>query len=244
MRYALVLLLGALVGGALVYFLLANALYARKLPDLPPPHLDEGEDSTVAHITFDERFFNSALETIFKEIGAPTFRLAANGSAPQLIGVQDSACPSQITIMPEGTNTRTFVRLTDGKIAVPLAFVGNYNVFGRCLNFRGSAQTDFQLRFDPTRQILYGQLNVEGVSPEGISPAFAGLITLLVQRALNERVNPIAILHGEQLALDLPVQAAGGSLRARVKDIRAETGDGTLRLNIVYDFNGHRSPVK
>ncbi|MCV5233229.1 hypothetical protein OFC56_39315, partial [Escherichia coli] len=79
---------------------------------------------------------------------------------------------------------------------------GNYNVFGRCINFRGAAQTNVQLLFNRERQTLYGQINVEGISPEGVSPAFAGLIALFVQRVLNDRVNPIEVLRSDQLALN------------------------------------------
>lgn len=239
MKYLATLVLGALIGGIAVYFLFVGLPRAQPLPGEPLRAPEAGEAATAAIITLDERFFNSVIETIFREVGEPSFRLAARGAT--ISRVQDAGCPSQVTITPEQNGARTFVRLAEGRINAPLAFAGNYNVFGRCINFRGAAQTNVQLLFNRERQTLYGQINVEGISPEGVSPAFAGLIALFVQRVLNDRVNPIEVLRSDQLALNLPVQAAGGALRARVRDIRAEIADGALRLHIIYDFNGTRA---
>ncbi|MER3427362.1 MAG: hypothetical protein C4334_04550 [Pyrinomonas sp.] len=239
MKYLATLVLGALIGGGAVYFLFVGLPRAQSLPGEPLRAPEADGAATTAVITLDERFFNSVIETIFREVGEPSFRLALNGV--MISRTQDAGCPSQVTITPEQNGARTFVRLTDGRINAPLAFAGNYNAFGRCINFRGAAQTNIQLLFNRERQTLYGQINVEGISPEGVSPAFAGLIALFVQRVLNDRVNPIEVLRGDQLALNLPVQAAGGALRARVADIRAEIVDGALRLHIIYDFNGTRA---
>jgi hypothetical protein len=37
------------------------------------------------------------------------------------------------------------------------------------------------------------------------------------------------------------VRVSGGSVSARVKDVRAEVQEGSLRLYITYDFNAERS---
>jgi hypothetical protein len=38
----------------------------------------------------------------------------------------------------------------------------------------------------------------------------------------------------------MPVQASGGTLKAQVKDVRAEVVEGALRLHITYDFSAVR----
>ena len=60
----------------------------------------------------------------------------------------------------------------------------------------------------------------------------------LVQGAINQRVNPLVLLRGQQLTLNFPVEAAGGRLQAQAKDVREEVKDGKLRLYVTYDFKG------
>ena len=59
-----------------------------------------------------------------------------------------------------------------------------------------------------------------------------------MQNAINERGNPVTIMRGQPLVLNVPVQAAGGTLHAQAKDVRAEITNGALRLHITYDFHG------
>jgi hypothetical protein len=77
---------------------------------------------------------------------------------------------------------------------------------------------------------------VEAVNLDGAPPMVGGLITPLVQGTINQRVNPQEILRAQQLALSVPVKASNGTLKARVKDVRAEVKDGALRLHVTYDF--------
>ena len=67
-----------------------------------------------------------------------------------------------------------------------------------------------------------------------------GLITPLVQGTINQRINPLEILRAPQLALSVPIKASKGTLKARVKDVRAEVAEGTLRLHITYDFQAEQ----
>jgi len=113
-------------------------------------------------------------------------------------------------------------------------------VFGTCYRFRGVAETNIGLAFDAGRQTLFGQVSVAGVNLEGTMPVVGGLITPLVQEAINQRVNPIEMLRATQLSLNIPVQATGGTLKAQVKDVRSEVKDNALRLHITYDFSGAR----
>ena len=48
-------------------------------------------------------------------------------------------------------------------------------------------------------------------------------------------------MRGQQLTLNVPVQAAGGTLKGQAKDVREEAKDGKLRLQVTYDFQGAKS---
>jgi hypothetical protein len=85
---------------------------------------------------------------------------------------------------------------------------------------------------------LYGRLNVEGVNLEGVNPIANNFVTVFVRSAIDTRVNPLQLLRPQQLQLAIPVQASNGSVKAQVKDVRAEVQDGFLRLHITYDFSG------
>ncbi|HYE14600.1 MAG TPA: hypothetical protein VD968_09190 [Pyrinomonadaceae bacterium] len=254
MRYVLTILLGAALGGAAVYFLFVGTpRAANKLPGEPVRAPEPGGPPPgTAVVELDEQFFNELLGTVFTELGQPTFRLGSAGPRPgddekgagfRYVEAQaggGGGCPNQVVIAPEGGGVRTGVRLAGGQLLAPLAFSGTYSLFGQCMNFRGTAEANVALRFDAPQQSLYGELNVAGVTLEGMSPVFSGPVTLFVQNAINQRVNPLTIMRGEQISLTVPVQATGGTLRAQAKDIRADIQDGRLRLHITYDFNGSK----
>ena len=248
MRYALTLLGGLILGGALVFFFFVGAPRAKPLPGtvVKPPE-QGGDPPGTALVTLDEKFFDTVLGTIFDKLGAPTFPLQFTSLQEEPQGAElfrqaalQGGCADSVVIAPGDNNVKTGVRLTDGTIMAPLAFSGSYNAFGSCINFKGWAQASVQLRFDQGQQTVYGQITVEGVNLEGTSPIVGGLITPLVQRAINERVNPLEIMRSSQLTLAVPVKASNGTLKAQVKDVRAEVKDGTLRLHITYDFNAEK----
>jgi hypothetical protein len=131
------------------------------------------------------------------------------------------------------------VRVTGGKIIAPLAFTGSKNLFG-CQRFQGWAQASIDLRFDKDNQTVYGQINVEGVNLDGTPDIVGGVATLLVQRSINQRINPLTILRAPQLALAMPIQSTNGTLNAKVKDVRYEVVEGKLVLHLSFDFAGVR----
>jgi hypothetical protein len=94
------------------------------------------------------------------------------------------------------------------------------------------------MRFDAQNQAVFGQINVETVNLDGVNPVVGGILTPLVQSTLNTRVNPVRILDGRQIAIDLPIAAANGNLQAAVTDVRAEVKDDALNLYVIYDFAG------
>jgi hypothetical protein len=81
-------------------------------------------------------------------------------------------------------------------------------------------------------------VNVEGVNLEGVAPIANNFVTVFVRNAIDTRINPLELLRPSQLQLLIPVKGSNGSIKAHVKDVRAEVQDGVLRLHVTYDFSG------
>lgn len=253
MKYLLTLVCGMILGAVLVFLFFTGAPRAKPLPGalIQPPD-QGGSPPGTAIVSLDERFFDAVLGSIFRDMNAPSFPLqltglneqAEQGQASFRFAAFQGGCENKVTLIPEGSGVKTGVRFTGGKVMAPLAFTGSYNVFGSCINFKGWAQANMQLTFDQAKQTVYGQINVEGVNLEGAPPMVGGIITPLVQGTINQRVNPLEILRATQLALAVPVQASNGTLNARVKDVRAEVVDGSLRLHVTYDFQSQRGQLQ
>jgi hypothetical protein len=223
------LVLGIIVGGALTFYLFVGVPQAAIAPGTPvqPPD-PAGSPAGSAQIVLRQQFFNEVLATIFQEMNSPSFPL---GSA-------SGDCDGRILIQKEGSGVQTSVNFDNNRISAPLAFTGSYaSPFG-CARFTGWAQSNFEMRFDAQNQTVFGQLNVETVNLDGVNPVLSALMTPIVQSTLNTRVNPIRILDGRQIAIDLPVAAANGNLQAAVTDVRAEVKDNALNLYVIYDFRG------
>ncbi|HEX3560056.1 MAG TPA: hypothetical protein VHU19_12685 [Pyrinomonadaceae bacterium] len=228
MRFILALVVGILLGGAGAYFLFVGA---------PNAHLSKGETVRApdaagpppgtAVVELDEQFFGSLLSSIFRDLNKPAF-------PPQAAA---AGCQNQVVVEPNADGVQTGVVLQNGQVTVPLAFSGTYNL-GGCQSLRGTAEANIEFRFAADEQTLYGQLNVTGVNVEGMSPLVGGFVTAFVQGAINQRVNPLVLMRGQQLTLSIPVQAAGGRLQAQARDVREEVKDGKLRLYVTYDFKG------
>lgn len=251
MKYLLALITGlvGLVLGAVIVLFLVGAGRAKPLPGQPVQAPDPNGDAPgTAVITLDEKFFDALLTSIFRDLGSPSFPLEltmmergmTNGSPYDVIpAALQNDCPDQVVIKNEGSNIKTGVRFTGGKIIAPLAFTGSKNLFG-CQRFQGWAQANIELRFDQEKQTVYGQINVEGVNLDGAPEIIGGVATLLVQRSINQRINPLEILRAPQLSLAMPIQSTNGALSAKVKDVRYEVADGKLILHLTFDFAGVR----
>jgi len=239
LTFILGIVLGALVGGLLVLYFLSprSAAILQGAPIQPPAA--EGMPSGTAVIQLNQFFFSSLLHTIFREGSPPTFPLCLTGQATdQPLG--EIQC-GKITLKPEGSGAATGVKLENGEILVPIAFAGNFNALGNCLEFNGWAQAKVELRFDEEQQVVFGQINVQTVNLDGVAPVVSGLVTPLVQSTLNSRVNPLQILRGEQIAMKVPIQSAQSTLQARVKDVRSEIKDTSLFLYVAYNFTAEKS---
>lgn len=212
------------------------------MPGVPLRQPDRsGDTSGTVTVTVDEKFFDSVLGTIFNQLGPPQFQLSPNQpqSNPQPAASQNSC--GNVVLNPEGDNVRTGVRLTGGKITVPLAFTGSYNVLTQCMQFKGTAQATVDLSFDQSKETVYGQLNIEGVSLDQVPPIVSNLVTAFVRKTISEQLSAFEVLQVSHLALSLNVPASGGSVKARVKDVRAEVQEGAVKFYLTYDFSAERN---
>ena len=240
MRYVVVLILGILLGvGASVYFLGIGP--AKKAPGVAvrPPDNGQNPPATV-EIGLEQSFVDAVLATTFSGLGTPTFQLAEH--QPTNDGITTAAfqggCTNSITLLPEGSGVKTGVQFRNGNVSAPLAFSGSYSLAGECLQFKGWAQTNIKLYFDESKQTVYGNVTVEGVNLEGVNPIANTMVTVFVQSAINQRVNPLVLVSEKQLSLMIPVKASNGAVKAHAKDVRAEILDGALKLHLTYEFSG------
>ncbi len=228
-RLVIGLVIGILLGGALTFYFFVGVPQSVTAPGTPIQAPDpNGVAPGAAQIVLRRQFFNEILGTIFQEMNAPAFPL----------GSEAADCDGRITVLKDGSGVQTGVSFENNRITAPLAFTGSYaSPFG-CLRFTGWAMSNFEMRFDAPNQAVFGQLNVETVNLDGVNPVVGALLTPVVQSTLNTRVNPIRILDGRQVAVNLPIAAANGNLQASVSDVRAEVKDDTLNLYVIYDFAG------
>lgn len=102
MKYILMLILGAVIGGGLAYYFFVGAPRAAKPPGetVRAPEAG-GSPPGTAVLTLDENFFNTLLGTIFRDLNAPTFKLAALQNGDAQTGFDASA---------ETTGDRRFIK--------------------------------------------------------------------------------------------------------------------------------------
>jgi len=232
------LLLGAFLGGgAVVYFL--GMPRAHSAPGVAVKAPDpSGDPPATVVITFGQSFIDGVMGTTFSNLDAPKFQLGqtAGTSGEFKPALFQGDCGNSITILPEGSGVKTNVQFHNGSISAPLAFTGSHSISGSCIQFKGWAQTSIQLSFDEPKQTLFGRVNVEGLNLEGVSPLLNPFVTVFVQTAIDQRVNPLSLVNERQLSLMVPVKASNGAVKAHVKDVRAEIVDGALKLHLTYDF--------
>ena len=242
--------LGLILGGGLVFYLFGGAPRAAQMPGVPIQSPDpNGSPAGTANVVLNQQFFDTVLATIFRDMNAPAFPLNLTGKnnfdetiRPNHAGFalqnNGGTCDGKIILQSQGSGVTTGIRLENGKITAPLAFTGSTSIIGQCINFAGWAQATLALRYDETQQTVFGQINVETVNLDGISPLVSGFVTPLVQNTINQKVNPIVILRGSQIALNLPIAATNGTLKANVKDVRSEIKENALNLYVTFDFAG------
>ena len=240
MRYVVILLVGILVGAGVAIFFLGVAP-AKSAPGQEVRAPDQGgpPPATVV-VTLEQSFVEGMLATTFSGLGAPTFNLGQNqGDGFERVekAMFQGGCANSITLLPEGSGVKTGVQFRNDNIYVPMAFTGSYNL-GGCLQFKGWAQNKITLSFDQEKQVVYGHVDVEGVNLEGVNPIANNFVTVFVQSAINQKVNPLLLVNEAQLSPLIPVKASNGSVKARAKDVRTQILDGSLKLHVTYEFSG------
>ena len=245
MKKSIIMLVGGLLVGALtaVYFLGTPRGHSLPGTRLKPPDNSGGTSGMVA-VSIEEKFFDGLLGTIFQQLGPPQLKLSQRQSEPLIRpAVFQSSCNDIVVLNAEAGDVKTGVRFTGGKILAPLAFSGSYSLLAQCIQFKGTGKATVDLSFDAGKQTVYGALNVEEVQLEGVMPVVSSLVTTFVRRAIAERLNPFEVLPVHQLTLSLPVQAASGTVKARVSDVRSEVQEGMLKLYLTYDFSAEKKPA-
>jgi hypothetical protein len=242
MRYVGILLLGILLGaGVAIFFLGAPSAKSAPGQAIQPP-VQGGDPPATIVLALDQTFIDAMLATTFSGLGTPTFQLGRNltdNSERIDQALYQGGCQNTITLLPEGSGVKTGVQFRNGTVYAPMAFTGSYNLAG-CIQFKGWAQTSIKLSFDQEKQTVYGHVNVEGVNLEGMNPIANNFVTVFVQGAINQKVNPLILVTEPQLSLMIPVAASKGAVKARAKDVRAEVLDGSLKMHVTYEFSGMR----
>jgi hypothetical protein len=239
----LLILVGGLLLGVIATAYFLGAPRTSTLPGTPLKPPDAGADTSgTVSVTVDEKFFDALLGTIFRQLGPPQLKLSQNAdqSPFQPAAFQTNSCSDVLVLNPEGNNVKTGVRFTGGKITAPLAFTGSYSVLTRCVQFKGTATAAADLSFEQAKQTVYGQLSVEEVKLDDVPPLVSSFVTAFVRKTIAEKVNPFEVLQVSQLNLSLNVQASGGLVKARVKDVRSEVQEGALKLYLTYDFSAEK----
>jgi hypothetical protein len=237
------LILGLLVGAVAVYFTFVGVPRSDKRPGdaIRPP---DAQSHPTAQVILKQDLLNQVLSTIFQQMNPPSFPLAAmreGNDRYQIMNAEQPVCDSRIQVLQEGSGVRTGVSFKDGKISAPMAFTGQYNSMFGCIPLQGWAEAHLDLRFDAGQQSVYGIVTVDTVNLDGVNPVVSGIVTPLVQGSLNQRVNPILLLRGDQIGMNVPVASAGGNLKASASDIRAEVKDDGVIFSVDYKFEGEKS---
>lgn len=242
MKPILIFVAGLLIGAVAALYFLSPSRSGR-LSGIPvrPPDANTANSGTVT-VSLDEKFFDSLLGMIFQKLGSPQLKLAEfQGQTPFQPAAFQNGCNNVVVLNPEGGNVKTGVRFTGGKITAPLAFTGSYNILSRCVQFKGTAKATVELAFNQEKQTVYGAVIVEEMILEDVPPLVSAVVTAFVRETIAAKVNPFEVLRVSQLALSMPIQATGGTVKANVKDVRSEVQEGTLRLLLTYDFSAEKN---
>ena len=189
-----------------------------------------------ATVTVNEQFLNAFLEAMFTNLKAPSAPLVITAADKDRSPADARGCPSAITLQREEAGVRTAVKLEQGKISAPLAFAGSYDstLLG-CVEFRGWANTAWNLEFDRSRQALLARVQVQDIHLTNVPALASGSLGKIVQSAIDQRINPLELLKLDQLSPRVPVAPAGGALRLRAKEVRPEIVAGAVNLHVVYE---------
>lgn len=208
-------------------------------------------------VALNEQFFDALLDAIFKNFDAPEFPLAKNGSESQVSSFKSPIlsfsgenlsienpkpeiqnCSETIRLQREIDGVKTAVRFREGKIYAPVAFSGSYNPpFVGCIDFQGWAETNIELEYNRQSQKLTGRVRVLNVNLGGVTNLASGVLSRLVQSAIDKKINPVEILQADKLSFVVPIQNANGALKMKAVGVKHQISDGVLNITIAYEFS-------
>lgn len=188
-------------------------------------------------VTVNEQFLNAFLDSMFNNLKAPSVPLIITSADKERSAAEERACPDLVTLQREEGGVRTAIKLEQGRITAPMAFAGSYgSTLLGCIEFRGWANTSWTLEFDRTRQSLLAHVQVNEINLTNVPALAGGSLGKLVQSAIDKRINPLELLRLDQLSTRVPIAPAGGALRMRAREVRAEIAPGSAHLHIFYEF--------
>jgi len=238
-----------LLGVVLICVAVTGEVFAQTEHTTRARQVEAAQSSAEAMVVLPEQFLNLLLDVMFTKLKAPSFPLSFASHPPEsripsnaLHNVNSSSasaaqCASVIVLEREMNGVRTAVKFVNGKIVAPIAFTGSYNIsMLGCIRFQGWADTDINLEFDRTRQVLSARVQVTDIHLDNVPTLANGIVVDLVQSSIDQRINPVEILQAAQLSTRLPIAAAGGALRLRATEVRTEIVDGAIKLHIFYEF--------
>lgn len=179
-------------------------------------------------IGLNEQFFDAILDSTFTNLKQPDFPLSDR---------KDSSCDEKVRLEREMNGVRTAVQFRDGRIIAPIAFTGKYNapLIG-CMDFRGWAETDLTLEFDPSSQTLFGRAKVTNVKLNNVPSLAGGVLARLLQGSIDKKINPVKLMVLDKLSFVVPVSVAEGNLKMNAKALRHEVSENRLNIFVTYEF--------
>ncbi len=196
-------------------------------------------------VTLDEQFFEELLSVVFKDDAVLEFSLESPPSSrvtPFLFSSFDSSavsssCSEIVKLArPLGDKSKR-VRLHEGKIVVPVSFTGTYDPpLLSCFDYSGTSDAEITLDFDEKKQALIGRVRARDITLSGVPGLFSGLVSRMVQRSIDKKVNPIQIIGLDMISMNLPVQE-GVEVTMKAIEVKHKIEKGLLTLNITYEFS-------
>ncbi len=208
----------------------------------------KAQSEVMLHLN--ERFFESLLDALFSQNAQLEFSIAefdevlkSETSKFHKVGFKDSfielRCDEKIRLQRQVGKQKTAVYFREGKIFMPVAFMGSYNlpIIG-CVDFSGIAETNLDLYFNKQTQTLLGRVTVSRVNLSGTGGIGGTLLAKLVQSSIDKRINPINLLQLEKLSFTFPIKDdAKVEIKMKAIGLRHQIVNGGLNVFIKYQFN-------
>src|SRR5688572_21468237 len=120
MRYILLLLLGLVIGAVGAIFLL-GVPSAKAIPGATvQAPVTGGDPPGTVVVSISDSFFDGLLQTIFRDLGPPTYNLSEVDGRGRSFDIENAAfqggCTNSVTLSAEGNNVKTRVQFAGGNI--------------------------------------------------------------------------------------------------------------------------------